>query len=226
MRKGKQPVQSTPQPPVCDLVVLVADMDTEFTVRGLLSRPDALAIRPITYSMICHPDRDSGCYRGCADALRPLVNKFRHALVMFDHHGCGQEKLSRTELEAETENQLRRSGWEDRAAVVVIDPELEIWVWSDSPLVDDVLGWKGPPMALRTWLRNEGHTVSLNAKPAEPKSAFRQALRQIRKASSASLFQQLAQQVSLPRCTDVAFWKWRSTLSNWFPRPCSPSPES
>ena len=46
-------------------------------------------------------------------------------------------------LETEAEQRLSSSGWDDRAVAIVLDPELEIWVWSDSPEVDDVLGWRG-----------------------------------------------------------------------------------
>jgi len=38
-----------------DLVVLVADKNIEFAVKGLLSRPRALGVRPITSDFFVHP---------------------------------------------------------------------------------------------------------------------------------------------------------------------------
>jgi hypothetical protein len=66
--------------------------------------------------------------------------------VLFDYYGCGAEhEMAPEEIEDEVEEKLSRSGWEDRARCVVIDPELEVWVWSDSPEVDRCLGWKSEP---------------------------------------------------------------------------------
>ena len=54
-------------------------------------------------------------------------------------------------------------------------------------------------------------------KPARPKEAFEAALREARKPRSASLYQQIAERVSLRRCTDTAFLELKSILNNWFP---------
>jgi len=38
-----------------DLIILAADKNIEYGIRGLLSRPAALAIRPIQFEAIVHP---------------------------------------------------------------------------------------------------------------------------------------------------------------------------
>jgi hypothetical protein len=54
-------------------------------------------------------------------------------------------------------------------------------------------------------------------KPERPKEAMKAAMRQVRKSSSSSVFRELAEKVSVHRCTDPAFQKLRDTLREWFP---------
>lgn len=205
-----------------DLIALVADKNMEHALRGLLNRPQSLGIRPLKekrdYDIFVHPHRDPGCLAKSPEFLRPWQRTYGRALVMFDREGCGREAQSRLELETDMEQQLARSGWDERAAVVIIDPELENWVWSNSPLVDRALGWTGRSPDLRQWLLDEGFLKSAaEAKPTPPKPAMDRALRIGKKPHSSSLFQQLAETVSLSGCTDDAFLKLRRTLTGWFP---------
>jgi hypothetical protein len=203
-----------------DLVVLVADQDIEFAVRGLLSRHEALGFTKLVsqdYDVYRHPEKDPGCLLQCHDFLRPFFNLYAHALVMFDRSGCGKDGLSRERLENIVEKQLAINGWNDRAAVIVFDPELEVWVWSESPHVDAVLGWKGKQPNLTTWLLERGFKQEDEAKPNCPKEAVEEALRIAQKARSAALYKQLAERVSLRKCVDPAFDKLKTILQTWFP---------
>ena len=123
-----------------DLVVLAADRNIEYAVRGILERPQALDIRSISYDSFCHPRRDPGCLNESHDFLRPLAGQYKHALVMFDHEGCGRETETPGTLADRVEEQLRRNGWPETAQAVILAPELEVWVWSPSPHVADCLG--------------------------------------------------------------------------------------
>lgn len=199
-----------------DLVVLVADKQMEFSVRGLLERRRALRIQPISFEIFAHPAKDPGCRRKSHDFLRPFHRQYRFALVMFDREGCGSEGQTREELEAEIEQRLAQSGWENRAASVVLDPELEIWVWSDSPEVDRALDWSGRQPNLRSWLKTEGFVTEEGAKPEQPKEAMQRALKIARRPRSASIYRDLASKISVDRCTDAAFIKFKETLQRWF----------
>jgi hypothetical protein len=201
-----------------DLVVLVPDRNTEFAVKGVLTRPQALGIREISSEIFVHTGRDSGCYLGSHDFLRPMCHNFRHALVIFDRVGCGREDHSREEIEEKVGLKLAVSGWEDRAAVVVIDPELEAWVWSDSPQVASCLGWTSDLANLRRWLSKNGWWPSSSLKPPDPKLAVEQVLRKVRKPRSSAIYEQLARRVSFQRCTDPAFLKFRHIMREWFGR--------
>jgi hypothetical protein len=200
-----------------DLVVLVADKNMEYTIKGLLSRPQALGIRQPSFDCFVHPEHDPGCLLRGHDFLRSLVNTYTHALVMLDHDGCGRKHLSRKQLEKQIEENLMHSGWGDRAAAIVISPELETWVWNNSPHVDRIIGWAGKEMDLRSWLIREGFTESRKGKPNQPKEAFEQALKLSGKARSSSLFFQLARSASVESCANPAFLKLKATLKEWFP---------
>lgn len=199
-----------------DLVVLTADKNTEFVLRGLLSRPRALSIRPISFTTLPHPEQDPGCYLHAPELLRLYLRSYDHALVLLDRVGSGREELSREQLEEDLESRLRLQ-WSDRVAAIVLDPEIETWVWSDSPHVDEVLGWKGRSPALREWLVESGRLSKGASKPGDPKEAVERALRLARRKRSSSLYQQLAERVSFQRCTDPAFAKLCQTLQRWFP---------
>ena len=199
-----------------DLVVLVADKDMEATLRGLLSRRQALGIKAISWEIYAHPDHDPGCRAKGPTFLRSFCNQFEHALILFDREGSGRDTAAPADLEWQLEAQLARNGWEYRAAAIVLDPELEVWVWSASPLVDRVLGWTGRRPGLRQWLAEEAFLSATAPKPDRPKEAFEHALRHVRKQPSAALFRQLAQSVGFRHCTDRAFRKLQNRLVAWF----------
>ncbi len=200
-----------------DLVVLAADKSSEMAMRGILARPEALEIRPVNAEFIVHPEHDPGCVRTPHHYLRSYVRTHAHAIVVLDREGCGREE-TRPELEQEIEGLLERNGWRSRSAAIVLDPELEVWVWSDSPEVEVQLGWAGRQPDLRTWLRQRGFLSPDAAKPSRPKEAMQAALYEVRLPWSSSIHGQLAGRVSVRRCTDPGFEKLKRSLQQWFPK--------
>ena len=138
-------------------------------------------------------------------------------MVIFDCEGCGNENLSRQRLEEEVEGRLAANGWPDRSRAIVIDPELEAWVWSNSPHVDAAMGWTGRTPGLRRWLMEKGMLQATEQKPRRPKEAVEMALRVVQKPRSSAIYRELARTVGLERCTDPAFLKLKETLQRWFP---------
>jgi hypothetical protein len=205
------------------LILLLADKNQEGALRGLLARPAAIGLRSIEYDLYVHPERDPGCLLHAHDFLRPFLGVYDRSLVVFDREGCGREDRDRLSLETEVETRLRENGWSDRAAVVVVDPELEVWVWSDSPHVEKALGWQPGDPRLVDWLRGEGFLEQGQLKPTRPKEAVEKALRRAQRPRSSALFTQLARQVSTERCLDPSFAKLRSTLQGWFPPSSAPA---
>ncbi len=202
-----------------DLVVLTADKNMKFAMEGLLSRPQALALRPLSAVFYIHPESDPGCLLHADAFLRPFARRFAHAIVMFDREGCGKDTRTRAELELQVVSTLSRSGWAARAAAIVIDPELENWVFSDSPEVDAAMGWKRDFPPLRIWLEEQNFLAAGQIKPTHPKEAMEAALRRARMPRSSSIYGRLARNVSFGRCTDDAFQKLKSILQEWFSAP-------
>lgn len=199
-----------------DLIVLVADNDMANTMEGLLTRHHSLAIRSITTRVMRHPERDPGCAIRGVDFLSRYSDQYHHGLLVFDHEGSGKEKIDRMDLQETLNAELAQSSWGTRARTIVISPELESWIWSDSPEVDAVLRWNSQAVSLRHWLINEDWVQENCPKPKRPKEAFLAALRETRTPRSAALYSQLAKRVSLRRCQDPAFMELRALLQAWF----------
>lgn len=202
---------------VVDLVCLVADNNIKQALLGLLGRHRALGIRPVTSDIPVHPEHDPGCRLHSPDFLRPYLNRADYAMVILDHEGSGRKDVPREELEEDLEERLEKAGWRDRAAVVVIGPELEAWVWSTSPHVEAVLGWSGRSPDLRTWLQTKDFLGPEDSKPERPKEAMEEALFTVRKPRSASVYRRLAEKVSVVKCVDPSFAKFKTRLQLWFP---------
>lgn len=200
-----------------DLVVLTADRNTQFALRGIVSRSNALGIRHIDADYFVHPQRDPGVLGDAHDFLRIYLRLYRYALVILDREGCGREEKTREDLEKQLQENLERNGWKDRSAAVAIDPELEIWVWTPSDHVPAILGWKGNYASLKSWLTEKNFLQPGQPKPCRPKEAMEAILRERRIPRSSALYQELAQKVSFMGCTDPAFCKLRDTLQRWFP---------
>jgi hypothetical protein len=199
-----------------DLLVLVADRNMEAAVEGILSRCKSLNIRKIEFDIRRHPEKDSGCRVSGVEYLKPFINQYNYAIIVFDLEGCGLYDKSVDDIECIIEDSLKKTGWDNNAAVIVIEPELDIWVWSDSPHVDEVLGWSSNPQSLSEWLVQHGLREKGQIKPARPKEALEAALKYVRKPRSSSIYLSLAEKVSLHRCSDKAFEKLKTTLCKWF----------
>lgn len=201
-----------------DLILLVPGNDDRETFKGILSkRQKSFGIRSIRYEIQVHPQRDPGCFQRAPDLLRLYLLKAERALVVFDAAGSGQETRAVHEIEADLKDRLANNGWGERAEVLVINPELEVWVWSDSKEVDAVLGWKGRIPALRNWLQHQQLWKGSDRKPQEPRRALETALREVNIPRSSSLYRKLAERVSLDRCQDDSFVRLRQILQTWFP---------
>jgi len=201
-----------------DLIVLLADKDAENALQTLLrERTDALGIRPLEFDVFAHPQHDPGVLRDAPALLRARQPGYHHALVLLDREGCGREQQARAELEDEIQQRLNQSGWADRSAVIVLDPELESWVWQPTSRVAQVLGWK-TWQELSAWASKSGRWEDGEAKPSRPKELMQAALREKQIAWSSSLFAQLAQSVSTRRCADQQFGRLVEVLRRWFPR--------
>lgn len=201
-----------------DLVVLVADKDMKMTLDGLLKRNRSLGIRPIDVGIYAEPGHDPACARAGVKFLDNFYGQFRHALLIFDYEGCGLEhKHSPSELATQIDQCFLESRWGADAKTLVLDPELETWMWSDSPKVSEAIRWKGNRKSLSDWLTRGGFLAEGQIKPPRPKEAFEAALAAVRQPRSASIYGRLAATVGFSRCSDSSFSRFRQILREWFP---------
>ena len=201
-----------------DLVVLVPDLDIAGTMKSLLNRAESMETRAVSFRVSRHLRRDSGCRVAAAEHLREFIRDHRYAIVVFDKYGCGDPGESRESIRDDVERGLSRNGWENRCKAIVIEPELEAWIWNGSHHVPQILGWKGDYADLRNWLAGAGLWSSDKAKPSAPKQALKAVLRRTRTPLSARLYRSLAETVAVQRCLDPAFNDLKATLQHWFPR--------
>jgi hypothetical protein len=168
---------------------------------------------------VVHPHRDPGCLSQSLDILTLYRNTYLHALVLFDREGSGQEHLAREQLEDRVEQQLNTAGWQGQSRAIVLDPELEVWLWNNSPHVALALGWRDTKIDLRQWLvDNDFPTETSTGKPRRPKEAVETVLRHVRKPRSSAIYREIAEKVSLTKCGDVSFLRFRQILQSWFPQ--------
>ncbi len=187
-----------------DLFVLVADQDMYQAMRELLARGEDLGIRSIRYSVDRHLQRDPGCRTEASRYHRHCIRYYRYALVVFDREGCGDD-APRGEIQHKVERNLERNGWNGRSKAIVIDPELEAWVWGNSQCVSEVLGWGTDYSGLRNWLYSQHLWPRDCPKTSRTKRAMQAAMQCKRVRKSARKFSELAARVRLSNCQDPAF---------------------
>jgi len=200
-----------------DLAVVVADDMMRATIDGLLPRHESLMIRPIQWQTFVHVNRDPGCVRTAHELLRPVIGEFGYALVVFDHHGCGCNMKTPDEIRDQVRELLARNGWRDRAEVVVISPELEVWAWTRSIKAAKCMGWNGSMKSLRKWLEVRGCWPTESPKPLDPKVALHLVLKAHKIPKSSAIYSKIASLVSLRGHEEPAFCSLTEALQRWFP---------
>ena len=198
-----------------DLVLLVADKNMQFALKGALERPAALGIRPVQYEIPVHPGRDGGMRKSGPEILALERRRFTHALAMLDFEGSGTDLASGQELEVRLDERLGRV-WNTQAKAIVIEPELDIWMWGSDNAIQEVIRWPTGTI-IRQWLREEGFQFRSNGKPDRPKDALESLLQELKRPRSSALYYDIASRISLRKCGDEAFQRLRRQLVRWFP---------
>lgn len=199
---------------VKDLIVLVADKNMEYTIRAGLERPKSLGVRPITFEILQHVQRDGGVRSTGPELIRLRRRAYSHALVVLDYEGSGAQE-SPQDLELDLDRQLS-TVWGNDVKAIAIVPELESWVWGSDNALRPALAWPHE-LSIRAWVSEAGFTVSNEGKPDRPKEAFEAVLRECQVPRSSAVYANIARRISIPRCTDPALKRLRDQLRTWFP---------
>ena len=160
---------------------------------------------------------DCGLFSEGCELVRPFFGEYRRVVMIVDEAWDGSPGA--VAIEAKLREHLSRAGWsEDDALPLVVCPEVDNWLWSDSPHSANALGWQSWN-DLRLALVEEGWLTDDQTKPVQPKEAAEWAVRKakLKGGRSATLYRKVSSQVSLSRCTDAALSRLLGQLRTWFP---------
>ena len=116
-----------------DLVILAADKDLEFALKGLLARGKALGIRSLKFDIFVEPEHDPGCALRGVGFLSHFADHYHHGLLIFDHEGSGQEAALRAAKKPRSSSLYRQIG--ERASLSRCTDEAFL------ELKDTLIGW-------------------------------------------------------------------------------------
>src|SRR5690349_7634811 len=122
-----------------DLALLVPDKNTEYTIRAALNRREALGIRQIDFQILVEQGRDGGVRVRGAQVLKVLRTQFSYAAMLMDYEGSGAD-VGPAELEARLDAALSEA-WGDRAKAIVIQPEVDVWMWGAETHLRSAMNW-------------------------------------------------------------------------------------
>ena len=198
-----------------DLVILVADKNMQFALKGALGRHESLEIHEIVFDFLVHPGRDGGTRKTGPELLRLERQRYSHALLVLDFEGSGTTLADSLALENELDGRLVIH-WGDSAKAIVVDPELDVWVWGSDNAIETAINWQRAER-VREWLRAKGFVFDEKHKPIRPKEALEAALKEVDLPRSSAVYREITHRISLRRCNDEAFIRLRDKLVEWFP---------
>lgn len=198
-----------------DLVVLTADKPMEAVVRALLRRTESIGIRAVDTTWLLHSDRDSGVRTTGHSLLRAVRRQHDHALMFCDHEGSGTTTASAVEKEGQLDEVLAMT-WQAHGRSIVIEPELDVWLWGSDERLIQSIGWKDA-MRPREWLVGKRFEFAESGKPIRPKEAMQALFEHVGLPMSAAVYGRIARGIGLRGCSDAAFDRLRSLLQTWFP---------
>jgi hypothetical protein len=212
-----------------DCFFLVADVSCREMLKAYLARDQfhvGLGCGPFSFDpaqdIRVDPRLDPGVYNFAHLATRPFRATHERAVVILDADWDGSPGAEK--IREHISGNLRVQ-WEE-SVVVVIEPELESWIWVTSevrqgvrqvhPAFLDAFGYKSDT-PLRQWLGQSGCWPEGLDKPPRPKEAVERLRRLTRAKQSAAAYANIARRVSVKGCTDPSFLLLVETLRRWFP---------
>lgn len=207
-----------------DCIFLLADKNMQAAFEGFFTRqgcPQRLGCGNFVFDprqdiAVASGDNDPGLYTRGHELLRPYQATHRHAVVVLDADWDGSP--GKTAITEHLTAQITATGWRaDRFNVIVIDPELENWIWQQNDHVARGLGFgnsnelMADPDLQVAWPQGQ-------VKPSSPKEILEFLLQKRRIPRSSAIYKQITSQVSVKHCQDSAFHRLIDSLRTWFPQ--------
>ncbi|MEA1647473.1 hypothetical protein UAJ10_00400 [Nitrospirillum sp. BR 11164] len=206
-----------------DCLFFVADSNIEFAIRGLFERGGVFNIigcSPFSFDpkqdlAVARGQNDPGLYARAKDLIQPFHGTHRRIIVIMDEDWDGTP--GQAKIEEQLNSHIEAAGWgAGNGKAIVVTPEADNWIWSDSPHTAAALGWESFEQ-IRNWLNSQGMWPENMSKPPRPKEALEKVLRLKCKPRSSSLYRIVAGKSSVKRCLDPSVELIFSTLRGWFP---------
>lgn len=207
-----------------DCIFLLADRNMQAAFEGFLTRQafyQSLGCRNFSFDphqdiAVASGDNDPGLYTRGHELLRPYQATHRHAVVVLDAEWEGSP--GKVAITKHLDAQIVATGWmADHFAVIVIDPELESWIWQQNNHVARGLGF-GNRNELMADKDLQAVWPQGQSKPTSPKEILEALLRKRRIPRSSAIYKQITAQVSIKHCQDSAFQLLVGSLRTWFPQ--------
>lgn len=211
-----------------DLILHLADRHMEDGFRAFFARDDwhhvlgcaRFGIDPGSLEDIFRRGghTDGGLWQHAHDNLAPFRQRYRHAMIVldadFDPHP-GAESLVR-----EISANLLAAGWpEDAFRVVVIDPELEAWLWAPNVNVAMAFG-HDDFKEMQRMLAERNLWDEASPKPNDLKEARDVAAKLGGRRTAGPIFRSVFAGISrraCDLCEESGFRSLRAALQTWFP---------
>lgn len=208
----------------------VADITIEAVIKAYLRR-DGVHHRLGTGQLDIDPDqdvqragllKDPGLWKHGHEAVRGYRPQYKRAIIVLDSDFDGSPGAG-TILDELSAN-LYRNGWsEDDCRVIVIDPEIENWIWIRANTHVERAFEYTPANhgGLRLHEQLEAHDwwQPDEAKPGRPKEAAEWVFDNLsaNQVAPSDCYADIAARISIRGCTDEAFGQLQLLLQTWFP---------
>lgn len=157
---------------------------------------------------------DGGVHKRGHQLVKGYQRTHSRVLVMLDQQFGGE--MPAAQIRTEILQDLHDSGWDPAyCEAVVIDPELEVWLWQDNPNVEQAL--KFPNGSLRQHLESTNDWPNGQLKPDKPKEVMQGLMKMYRAGTPMVVYRKIARSVGLRGCQDGSFGHFRMALQTWFP---------
>ncbi len=161
---------------------------------------------------------DGGIWKHAANNLRPFREQYQYAVIILD--ADFEPHPSPQQLRADISADMIASGWPtDRFTVIVIEPELEAWLWSPNQTVATAFGHENFDQ-LRARLAAENLWDNGQPKPNDLKRARDRAAKLGGKKTGGPIFKGVFSAISnraCNLCVEPGFKAMRTALQKWFP---------